>query len=313
MMTLARNFRTPLAAFAALLIASSVSAAPTEWTEDFPAAKAQAKASDKDLLLDFTGSDWCPPCQALDEEVFSTSAFLEQAPSDFVLVKLDFPNDVPQSEALVNQNQALASKYNIEAYPTILLADADGKPYAKTGYRPGGAESYLKHIDELKAKRVTRDEALAKAKDAEGLAKARALDEAMQAVGIDLAVAHYPSYVQYIIAIDADNQAGLKEKYEEAMNAMALDAAMSDAMQTLQAGDFKAGLAKLEAITEELDPQGESLQMITVIRGQVHMQLGEKDQALALMKQAVDIDPDSEIAPQITALIQQITDGVSAP
>lgn len=309
----ARNFRTPLAAFAALLIVTSAAAAPAEWTEDFPAAKAQAKASDKDLLLDFTGSDWCPPCQALDEEVFSTSVFLEQAPNDFVLVKLDFPNNVPQSEALVNQNKALASKYNIEGFPTILLADADGKPYAQTGYRPGGAESYLKHIDELKAKRVIRDEALAKAKDAEGLAKARALDEAMQAVGLDLAVAHYSSHVQYIIAIDADNEAGLKSQYEEAMNAMALDAAMAEAVQILQAGEFKAGLAKLEAITEELDPQGESLQMITVIRGQVHMQLGENDQAAALMKQAIEIDPESQVADQIKAMLEQLEGSGAAP
>ncbi|MEM6853789.1 MAG: thioredoxin family protein [Planctomycetota bacterium] len=310
---LARIIRTPLGAVAIALFATTATAAPEGWTEDFPAAQAEAKEAGKDLLLEFTGSDWCPPCKALNGEVFSTSAFMDSAPSDFVLVKLDFPSNIPQSETLVNQNNALASKYNIEGYPTIVLADAAGKPYAMTGYRPGGAESYLAHLDELKAIRATRDAALAEAKDAEGLDKARALDVAMQAVGLDLAIAHYPSHVEYIIAIDADNKAGLKEKYEGAMNAGALDAAMSEAIEILRAGDFEAGLKKLDTITEELNPQGESLQMITVIRGQVHRQMGEMDQAVSLMKQAIAIDPESEISAQIQAMIEEIENMPAAP
>ena len=123
---LARIIRTPLGAVAIALFATTATAASEGWTEDFPAAQAEAKEAGKDLLLEFTGSDWCPPCKALNGEVFSTSAFMDSAPSDFVLVKLDFPSNIPQSETLVNQNNALASKYNIEGYPTIVLADAAG-------------------------------------------------------------------------------------------------------------------------------------------------------------------------------------------
>ena len=88
---------------------------------------------------------------------------------------------------------------------------------------------------------------------------------------------------------------------------------MSEAIEILQAGDFEAGLKKLETITEELNPQGESLQMITVIRGQVHMQMGEMDQAVSLMKQAIAIDPESEISGQIQAMVEQLENMPAAP
>lgn len=294
------------AAFTVALVSASAFATPEGWTTDFPAAKAEAAASDKDLLMDFTGSDWCGWCIKLKDEVFLTDEFKAVAPSDFVMVELDFPNAVPQTDAVKAQNAALASKYNIQGYPTIILADAKGKPYAQTGYQPGGPEAYLAHLDELQAIRVTRDEAMAKAKDADGIEKAKALDEAMQAVGIQFAIGHYPSVVESIIALDADNSAGLKSKYDTAMSEMKMDADMQDAIQLLQSGDAEAGLAKLDQVIETHEPQGESLQMITAIKGQVHLQMGEMDQGMSLLEQAVAVAPESPIAGQINAMIQQV-------
>lgn len=302
----ARWFPAVTAALAGAVLSSAAFATPEGWTTDFPAAKAQAVADDKDLLMDFTGSDWCGWCIKLKEEVFETAAFKDAAPDDFVLVELDYPNDVPQTDTVKAQNAALAAKYNIQGYPTIILADAKGLPYAQTGYQAGGPEAYLAHLDQLKAQRVARDEAMAQAKDAQGLDKARALDAAMQAVGMDLAVAHYPSVVEMIIALDADNEAGLKDRYNAVFSAQKLDADMQDAIQLLQTGDMQAGLDRLDKVIADHQPQGEPLQMITAIKGQVHLQMGETDQGLALMQQAVDVAPDSDIAGQITAMIQQI-------
>ncbi len=301
-----RLFPHATAVIAAAFVSASAFAVPEGWTTDFPAAQAEAEASGKDLLMDFTGSDWCGWCIKLKDEVFLTDAFKAAAPEDFVLVELDFPNNVPQTDAVKNQNAALAQKYNIQGYPTIILADASGKPYAQTGYQAGGPEAYLAHLDELQAIRVTRDEAMAKAKDADGVDKARALDEAMDAVGLDLAVAHYPSVVEYIIALDPDNDAGLKDKYAAAMLDMKMDADMQEAIQLLQASDMNAGLARLDQVIEDHRPEGESLQMITAIKGQVHLQMGEMDQAMSLLEQAVAVAPESEIAGQINAMIEQI-------
>src|SRR6478609_12056667 len=48
-----------------------------QWLTDFSTAQAQARAQDKPLLINFTGSDWCPPCIMLHRQVFSQPAFAE--------------------------------------------------------------------------------------------------------------------------------------------------------------------------------------------------------------------------------------------
>ena len=67
---------------------------------DLKAAVEQAKEQDKDLLLLFTGSDWCPPCKMLEEEVFSQQEFLDGVSEDFVLVMLDFPKNKQLAQEL---------------------------------------------------------------------------------------------------------------------------------------------------------------------------------------------------------------------
>ena len=116
------------------------------WMTDFAAAKAKAKAEKKDLLVDFTGSDWCGWCIKLDKEVFSQEAFQNYAAEALVLVELDFPRGKDQSAELKAQNKALAEKYGIRGFPTILILSPEGELIEKTGYRRGGAESYVEHI-----------------------------------------------------------------------------------------------------------------------------------------------------------------------
>ena len=121
------------------------------WLTDFEKAKQAAKAQGKDLLVNFSGSDWCSWCIKLDKEVFSAHEFLSEADKHFVLVLVDFPNNKSkQSPALQNQNEQLAEKFQIQFFPTVLLMDADGNPYAKTGYQEGGPGVYLKHLKTLR-------------------------------------------------------------------------------------------------------------------------------------------------------------------
>jgi protein disulfide-isomerase len=51
----------------AFLLIAAPSVLAAEWTEDFAAAKKSAAESYKDLLIDFTGSDWCGYCMMLDD------------------------------------------------------------------------------------------------------------------------------------------------------------------------------------------------------------------------------------------------------
>ena len=118
---------------AAISLSAAVSttalAGPTKgWTADYEAALEQAKKENKSVLLEFTGSDWCPPCKFMAKNVFTKKEFVDAASKKYVLVKLDFPR---ADKELAEKNKPLAKKYEIQGYPTIVLADADGKEFTR--------------------------------------------------------------------------------------------------------------------------------------------------------------------------------------
>jgi len=120
------------------------------FTTNYAEALQTAKETNKPILIDFTGSDWCVWCMKLDEEVFSQPEFIEFASQNLVLFKADFPSKkVEQPVELKEQNVALGKKYEIEGFPTIILIDAEENVIAQTGYQEGGAEKYVEHLKEL--------------------------------------------------------------------------------------------------------------------------------------------------------------------
>lgn len=98
------------------------------WHTDLDKALELAKKEKKSLLVEFTGSDWCPPCIAMRKNVFSKKEFVEQASKDFILVELDFPQG---DKELKKKNDPHAKKFNIEGFPTVILLDREGKEYSR--------------------------------------------------------------------------------------------------------------------------------------------------------------------------------------
>jgi len=137
-----------LAAVALCLSVVSLSAAEG-WLTDLDEGIAVAKADKKAILVDFTGSDWCGWCIRLKKEVFDQKEFAAVS-KDFVLVELDYPQKKKQSAEEKAKNKALAEKFAIEGFPTIMLLDSDGQPFAQTGYQEGGPAKYLAHLAELR-------------------------------------------------------------------------------------------------------------------------------------------------------------------
>jgi protein disulfide-isomerase len=127
-----------------------LSASAGEWLTDVPQAQTQAKKSNKLVLMDFTGSDWCPWCIKLRKEVFDTQEFKTYADKNLVLVEVDFPRKKAQSAELKKANAALERKYGIQGYPTVIVLNADGKKVGELGYQPGGPKPFLAALDKLK-------------------------------------------------------------------------------------------------------------------------------------------------------------------
>jgi protein disulfide-isomerase len=115
------------------------------WMTDYKQALAQAAKEKRNLLLDFTGSDWCPYCIQMDKEVLSRPEFEEFAKKNLVLVKLDFPRKKQLPPAETAQNRKLGQQFAIEGYPTYVLVNAEGKEVKRqVGYLEGGPKEFIK-------------------------------------------------------------------------------------------------------------------------------------------------------------------------
>ena len=113
-----------------LLFFSVVSVGDPAWLTDFTQAKAEASRSNKMILLNFSGSDWCIPCIRLHKELFASEAFRNYASAHLVLVSADFPRLKKNqlSKEQTKQNEALAEQYNPRGtFPLTVLLDARGK------------------------------------------------------------------------------------------------------------------------------------------------------------------------------------------
>jgi thiol:disulfide interchange protein len=129
----------------AALTSTAFSTTPAGWMTDLDKAFEKAKAEKKSVLVEFTGSDWCPPCIAMRKNVFSQKEFVEAASKNFILVELDFPK---KDEALAKKNEPFATKYKIEGFPTVVLFNSDGKEFTRffASEFPSTPE-FLKHLD----------------------------------------------------------------------------------------------------------------------------------------------------------------------
>ncbi len=146
-----KRFLTRLFAVCAVLsLGASAALAAEGWGDNYEKAAAQAKAENKLLLLDFTGSDWCGWCIKLNKEVFSQSEFKEYADKNLVLMEVDFPQTKPQSGTVKAQNARLQAKYKIEGYPTIVVLNPAGKKVGELGYQPGGPKAFIAALDQIK-------------------------------------------------------------------------------------------------------------------------------------------------------------------
>lgn len=142
--------KTILITLCAVLTLVGVNAAELEWQTDLPKAQTQAKTEKKLVMLDFTGSDWCGWCIKLNKEVFSQPAFAEYAKKNLVAVEVDFPHKKKLSAAQKQANDALAKKYQIQGYPTIIVLDSDGQKIGQLEYKPGGPKAFIAALEKLK-------------------------------------------------------------------------------------------------------------------------------------------------------------------
>jgi thiol-disulfide isomerase/thioredoxin len=126
----------------------AVQASKALWRMDLPGALSQARSENKLVLLDFTGSDWCPWCIKFDQDVLSTGQFASYAAAKLILVKLDFPRHTAQSEDLRRANEELKNRFHVTGFPTYILLDANGNELGEqVGYLDGGPNAFIAELE----------------------------------------------------------------------------------------------------------------------------------------------------------------------
>lgn len=125
------------------------------WKSNFEEAKAEAMKQEKNILLVFSGSDWCAPCIKLDKNIWQSEEFKKYSDQNYILYKADFPKKKANqlSDTLKNQNNELAEKYNQNGnYPLVVLLDKNGKVLGMTGYKNVSPNDYLEILKSLDKK-----------------------------------------------------------------------------------------------------------------------------------------------------------------
>lgn len=126
-----------------------------DWQINFENAKKTASEQDKNIVIVFSGSDWCAPCIKLDKNIWQSEAFKKESKEEWVLVKADFPRKKANelSKDQTEHNRKLAEKYNVEgSFPLVVVLDKNGKVLGKMGFKNVSPEEYIKMIHALEKK-----------------------------------------------------------------------------------------------------------------------------------------------------------------
>jgi thiol:disulfide interchange protein len=112
------------------------------WTE-ISQARGVAARSHRPILYEFSAA-WCGPCHALERDVFMDPILAAKINSRYVAVKVvDTQREQGHNELEV---QFLMDKYGVSAFPTIVIAAADGSVRDRVvGYT--GPDSFAALID----------------------------------------------------------------------------------------------------------------------------------------------------------------------
>lgn len=119
------------------------------WLTDLDQAKTEATKNSKNILLVFSGSDWCAPCMKLEKFVWQSEEFKTFSKDHFVLLRADFPKQKKNrlSDEQQSKNEKLAEKYNTNGYfPLVVVLNKNGEVLGSTGYKNVSPGEYIKQL-----------------------------------------------------------------------------------------------------------------------------------------------------------------------
>ncbi|WP_405415589.1 thioredoxin family protein [Maribacter sp. Asnod1-A12] len=125
----------------------------SKWLTNYDNAISKAKKQHKNVLVYFTGSDWCPPCKMLKTDLFDTNQFQELS-SNYILLYIDIPRnrDLISEKQMIHNKELLTKLNKKKVFPMFKVIDAKGNELDKlSGYSMNGVvDSHLKLLEKNK-------------------------------------------------------------------------------------------------------------------------------------------------------------------
>lgn len=133
----------PLLLAALVAVGGLTASAMDGWLTSYDEAIATAEQTGRPVLTIFTGSDWCPHCHTLEQQVLKTDTFRAWAEDRVVLLMIDLPREgISKEERQVRSRVCI--KYGVRTFPSALLIGPDGRKIAlQTGYLGQSPENWV--------------------------------------------------------------------------------------------------------------------------------------------------------------------------
>ena len=305
------------------------------WMTSLEKAKVEAQKTNRHILINFSGSDWCYWCKKLDREVFSTSKWKKEAPKHYVLLLIDSPSKrVKMDPKQRAYNRSLVKKFSIRGYPSVYLLDSNGKPYAITGYRRGGPDFYLKHLKAFREGKTKLETLLKKIEGKSKEEQAKVLDQVCSIAQKKQMGNFYIAEQKKIIQLDLENKLGLKAKYAlalyqyftqkrnplakqyfeiikkyapEKVKAIEFDGKLKKIFMTYgRRGNWKEARKAVFALIKANSPKGENELKAYYTLAIIEYRLHNLPKTIEYLEKAVKADPTNKMAKQLKVIISRL-------
>lgn len=115
------------------------------WFSNYSDAVAQSQATSKPIAILFTGTSWCPACIQLERNVLTKADFAQAVGSRFIFLKAEFPSYTEGSVAS-SPYKPLLDRYGVDAFPTLVIVNANGQKLFTVEYKAGGPQVYSQEM-----------------------------------------------------------------------------------------------------------------------------------------------------------------------
>lgn len=103
------------------------------WHTDYATALAEARRTDRPVLVDFA-ADWCPPCITMNHEVWPDAEVAALVARGYVALKVD-----------IDAQPDVAERYQVAGIPSVLVIDHEGRVLRTASFLGrGGMQEFLR-------------------------------------------------------------------------------------------------------------------------------------------------------------------------